>query len=408
MGAVTSANASSAPTPTPWGLVILLGSLTAMGPLAIDMYLASLPAIGRNLHADPAAAQATVAAFLAGMAVGQIFYGPWSDRIGRRAPILLGVAIFIAASVGCAMATTVEQLLAARFIQALGACAGGVVSRAIVRDTFDHTETARTLSLMMLIMGLAPILAPLLGSLLLAFGGWRLNFWFMAAFGTAIGIAGVLRLRESRSEATAAQARSENPFQAYAALLRQRRLVGYALAGALNGATLFTYISTSPGLIMGTYGFSTAVYPWIFGLNALGVIGSGQVNRLVLRRATTDQVLARASLVALTFGVLLMLAAVTGIGGKWTVLPLLFLLFSSYGFMQGNTMAGALSIDPLRAGSISALLGTVSFASGAIAASIAAALHDGSPKPMAIVMLAALIGSVLSLRYLALPRARQV
>ena len=183
---------------------------------------------------------------------------------------------------------------------------------------------------------------------------------------------------------------------------------GYALAGALNGATLFTYISTSPGLIMGTYGFSTAVYPWIFGLNALGVIGSGQVNRLVLRRATTDQVLARASLVALTFGVLLMLAAVTGIGGKWTVLPLLFLLFSSYGFMQGNTMAGALSIDPLRAGSISALLGTVSFASGAIAASIAAALHDGSPKPMAIVMLAALIGSVLSLRYLALPRARQV
>lgn len=409
MGAVTSANdSSSAPAPTPWGLVILLGSLTAMGPLAIDMYLASLPAIGRSLHADPAAAQATVAAFLAGMAAGQLVYGPWSDRIGRRVPILLGAGIFIAASAACAMAANVEQLLLARFVQALGACAGGVVSRAIVRDTFNHTETARTLSLMMLIMGLAPILAPLLGSALLSFGGWRLNFWFMTAFGVAVAVAAVLRLRETRSEATAAQARSENPFQAYAALLRQRRLVGYALAGALNGATLFTYISTSPGLIMGTYGFSTAVYPWIFGLNALGVIGSGQVNRIVLRHATTDQVLARASLVALMFGTALMLAAVTGIGGKWSVLPLLFLLFSSFGFMQGNTMAGALSIDPLRAGSISALLGTVSFAAGALAASLAAMLHDGSPKPMALVMLVALVGSALSLRYLALPRRAQV
>ena len=171
MGAVTSANTSSSPPPTPWGLVILLGSLTATGPLAIDMYLSTLPAIGKSLGASPASVQATVSAFLAGMAIGQLVYGPWSDRIGRRVPMMLGVVIFIAASVACAMATSVEQLLVARFVQALGACAGGVVSRAIVRDTFDHTETARTLSLMMLIMGLAPILAPLLGAALLAFGG---------------------------------------------------------------------------------------------------------------------------------------------------------------------------------------------------------------------------------------------
>ncbi len=406
---MTSANPSSAPGPgtpvsTPWGLVILLGALTAMGPLAIDMYLPSLPAIAEALRADPAQAQATVAAFLAGMAVGQPFYGPWSDRIGRRAPLILGPAIFIAASAACALATSVEMLLAARFVQALGACAGGVVSRAIIRDRFDHTETARMLSLMMLIMGLAPILAPILGSVLLAFGGWQWNFWFMTAFGVAIGVAAVLRLKESRSEATAVQASRENPFQSYAAVLKSPRLVGYALCGALNGATLFTYISTSPGLIMGTYGHSPAVYPWIFGLNALGVIGAGQVNRMVLRRITPDQVLLRASVVATGFGVALTLAAVTGIGGQWTVLPLLFLLLSSYGFMQGNTMAGALNVDPLRAGAISALMGTLSFATGAAAASLAALFHDGTPRTMAVVMLLSLLGSAISLRALALPR----
>lgn len=407
---MTSANPSSipapgTPVPTPWGLVILLGALTGMGPLAIDMYLPSLPAIAEGLRADPSEAQTTVAAFLAGMAVGQPFYGPWSDRIGRRLPLIIGAAIFIAGSIACALATSIELMLVARFLQALGACAGGVVSRAVVRDRFDHTETARMLSLMMLIMGLAPILAPILGSALLAFGGWRLNFWFMTAFGVAIGLAALLRLRESRSEATAIQASKENPFQSYGAVLRDPRLIGYALCGALNGATLFTYISSSPGLIMGTYGYSSAIYPWIFGLNALGVIGAGQVNRVVLRRFTPDQVLLRASVVASVFGVALTLAAVTGVGGQWTVLPLLFLLLSSYGFMQGNTMAGALNVDPLRAGAISALMGTLSFATGAVAASLTALFHDGTPRAMAVVMLASLIGSAVSLRALALRQA---
>ncbi len=383
---------------------MLLGALTAMGPLAIDMYLPSLPAIGADLKASASATQSTVAAFLAGMAIGQVFYGPASDRIGRRAPILLGVVIFIAASAACAMATSVEMLLAARFVQALGACAGGVVSRAVVRDQFDHTETARMLSLMMLIMGLAPILAPILGGVLLTFGGWQLNFWFMAAFGVAVGAAAFLRLKESRSEATAALAAGEHPLRSYLALLSQRRLMGYALAGALNGATLFTYVSSSPGLLMGTYGISPQVFPWVFGINAFGLIGSGQVNRLVLRNLTPDQVLARASFVALGIAVLLALAAATGIGGQWSVLVLLFALLSSYGFMQGNTMAGALSVDPTRAGSTSALLGAASFASGALAAALTGLFHDDSARPMAFVMLVSLSGSTLALWTLALPK----
>jgi DHA1 family bicyclomycin/chloramphenicol resistance-like MFS transporter len=375
-----------------------------MGPLAIDMYLPSLPSIGADLHASAGQTQATVSAFLAGMGLGQFFYGPASDRLGRRAPILFGTAIYIAASIACALAVSPEMLIGARFVQALGACAGGVVSRAVVRDQFGHTETARMLSLLMLIMGLAPILAPLLGGALLGFGGWRLNFWFMTAFGIAVGLAAMLRLKESRSDETAAHAGTESPLQAYLALLREPRLVGYALAGALNGACLFTYIASSPELLIKTYGIAPSAFGLVFGLNAIGIIGGNQVNRFLLRHWLPEQVLARSSVIAVGFAVLMSIAAVTGIGERWTVLPLLFLVFTSLGFIQGNTMAGALNVDPRRAGSISALLGGVSFGMGALASALAGVLHDGTPRPMALVMLASLVGSALALRFLALPQ----
>ena len=387
----------------PWGLVILLGALTAFAPMSIDMYLPALPTIGEDLRATAAQTQTTVAAFFAGMAVGQFIYGPASDRFGRKPAVLVGVAIYVAASIACALAATAEMLIGARFVQALGGCAGGVVARAIIRDRFNHTETARMLSLLTLIMGIAPILAPLVGGLLLTVAGWRVIFWVLVAFGLACGAATLFRLQESRSADTAAQAASESPLAAYVALLRQRRLVGYALAGALNGATLFTYISASPELLIGTYGIPASAFGWVFGLNAAAVIGASQVNRHLLRTRTPDEVLARASVAAVMAAAALTVASVTGLGERWSVLPLLFLLLASYGFMQGNTMAGALNVDPRRAGSISALMGGASFGVGALAASLSGAFHDGTPRPMAITMLVALVGSALSLRLLAMP-----
>ena len=399
------------PTPpatvVPWRLVLLLGAMTAFAPMSIDMYLSSLPAMGRTLNAGPDQTQATLAAFFAGMAIGQVFYGPASDRFGRRLPLLVGIGVFTIASVVCALASTIETLIVARFIQALGGCAGAVIARAVVRDRFSHTETARVLSLMTLIMGLAPVLAPQLGGIVQFLAGWRAVFWTLVAFGVLIGAWVIFGLSESRSAETEAQARSENPLRAYVALFGMKRLMGYALAGALNGAVLFTYISGAPDLVMGTYGHTPLVFNLVFAFNAVGIIGASQVNRWLLRRATPDQVLKKASIASIVAAFLLTIAAWTGWGGQWTVLPLLFGALSIYGLMGGNTMAGALSVDPRRAGSISALMGSASFGAGAVASWAGGLLHDGSARPVAAVMFACLVGSALAIFFLALPGAKK-
>jgi DHA1 family bicyclomycin/chloramphenicol resistance-like MFS transporter len=391
------------PTPIPWKLVFLLGALTAFAPMSIDMYLSSLPAIGKALQAGPDQTQATLAAFFAGMAIGQFIYGPASDRLGRRGPILLGAAIYTLASAACALAPTIEILIMSRFIQAFGGCAGAVVARAVVRDRFSHADTARVLSTMTLIMGLAPVLAPQLGGVIQWVAGWRAVFAVLALFGLVIMVWVALGLAESRSAQTAALARSENPLMAFLALLRQRRLVGYILAGGLNGGVLFTYIAGAPDLIMGTYGHSPLIFNLIFALNSIGIIGASQINRLLLRHATPDRVLVRASLAAVGMAVLLGIAAWTGFGGAWTVLPLLFLSLSTYGLMGGNTTAGALSVDPKRAGSTSALLGGAWFGFGALLSLVGGQLHDGTARPMAGLMCACLVGSALAIFFIAVP-----
>jgi DHA1 family bicyclomycin/chloramphenicol resistance-like MFS transporter len=385
----------------------MLGALSGFAPLSLDLYLPSLPMLGAGLHATPGQTQGTVSAFIAGMALGQLFYGPASDRLGRRPPIIIGIVIFIAASVMCALAADIELLMAARFVQALGGCAGAVVARAIVRDRFGPTETARMLSLMMLIMGVAPILAPLVGGYVATLWGWRGCFWVLTAFGVVMGLVAATRLPESRSAETLAHAGTENPLQAYLALLRRRRVLGYALCSALNGAILFTSIAGAPGLIIEQYGVSPANFGWVFGLNASALIFASQLNRRLLRRMTPDQVLARATAAASVLGILLVLAAVTGFGDRWSFLPILMLLLGSYGFMQGNAMACALNADPIRSGAISSLLGAATFTVGALGSTLAGAFEDGTPRPMAVVICIAAAGSAIVLRVLAPPNAAQ-
>ncbi len=391
---------------TPWAMVILLGALTAFAAISIDMYLPSLPAISAGFGAPAGAAQATLATFFAGLAIGQFFHGPASDRWGRRLPLFAGVAVYVAASAWCALSTSLAMLCVARFFQALGGCAGPVIARAIVRDKFEHRQSARILSQLMLVMGVAPILAPLGGALLLGFGGWPMIFWFLAAFGAAVGVWMFFALGESRSHETARQARGESPLAAYWALLRQRRLVGYTLAGALNAAALFAYLAASPSLLIETYHIPAGQFGIVFGINAAGLIGMSQVNAHLLRNHTPESILVRSRLASIVCAGVLALDAFTGFGGMWGVLVPLFLVLSSFGLVGANTQAAGLNIDPTRAGSISALMGGASFGSAALVSALTGVLHDGTARPMAAVILIAILASAAALYGVARPMAR--
>ena len=387
----TEAAAAQAPARVAWSLVVMLGALTAFAPMSIDMYLPALPAIARSFGAPVGEAQLTLSAFLAGLAVGQFFYGPASDRWGRRPPMLFGVSLYVAASVVCALAPSIQVLMAARFVQALGGCAGAVIVRAAVRDRYDARDSARVLSLLMLVMGLAPIVAPFFGAALLVVGDWRAIFWVLFCFGLVMAGVTLFGLRETRSDETEAQARAEHPLLGYLILLRQPRLWGYMLSGAFNAAALFAYISAAPGLIMSHYGIPAGRFVWVFGANAGSMIVMTQVNAHLLRRLGPDQILRRFRPLSLVAAAAMVIGAVTGFGGAWGVLVPLFFVFASFGFIGANTMALGLDLDPLRVGSASALM---------------AAIHDDGPMPLSVTILVCMIASTIAL-FAASPPQRQ-
>lgn len=387
------------------GFVVLLGLLTALGPIAIDMYLPALPAIAKDLGATPSDAQLTVSVFLVGLSLGQLIFGPLSDRYGRRGLMLLGVLLFVAGSAGCMVASDLGALIGFRILQSLGACAGMVLSRAVVRDRFAASEILHVLSMMMLVLGVAPILAPLVGGWVLLVGDWRIIFAIQAAVGAALAIAVLFGLPESRSEATADQARAENPIQSYAALLGRRRFLAYMLAGAASGAALFTYIAVSPDVLIVQQHVPPEHFGWVFGVNGAAVIGAVQINARLARRWPSDWILRRALVCGFAAASLLLVAAATGLGGLWGLLAPLFLVIGSYGFTQGNAQAEAMKVDDRRAGASAALLGAGSFGGGSLAAGVAGLARNGTAVPMAAVILGSLALALLSLAVLA-PRSR--
>ena len=375
----------------PLGMVLLLGALTAFPAISIDMYLPSLPAIAHDLHATAGQAQLTVAAFFTGLALGQLAYGPWSDRSGRRGPLLVGVALYLVATLGCLFAPSIEALIALRFLQALGGCAGSVIARACVRDRYEGHEVVHIFSLLMLVMGLAPILAPFLGGALLLVGSWRLIFAVLLVFGALTGLAVWLRLGESRSAETEANARRESPLAAYGALLRRPEVTGYLLAGALAGAALFTYIANAPDLLITRYGVAPQAFGWVFALNAIGLIGAAQVNARLARRWPSALILRWSLAGGTVFALALAAVAWTGWGGLPAILVPTFGVIASMGFTQPNATACAMMVDGSRAGSTSALLGAGGFGVGALAAGFASVVHDGSARPMAAAILLAFL-----------------
>ena len=373
------------------GLIILLGALTAFAPMSIDMYLPSFPQLGQSLQASPGAVQLSLAIFFIGLSVGQAIYGPLSDHYGRRPLLLIGISIYILASIGCSLATNIETLIAMRLLQALGGCAGVVLARAVVRDLFDYRTVARVFSALMLVMGLAPILAPLLGGWVLTHYGWRAIFIILTLFGIACLLGVMFGLKESRPAATAQPLHLGRTLRTYLSLLRDPLFMGYALAGGVSMAGMFAYITGSPFVFIQLYHVSPSHFGWLFGLNAAGFIVASQINARLLSRVSPEALL-RVSLKGGALGGLaLFVCAATGFGGLPGFMVPLFCFIATLGFTNPNSTAGALKHHGHQAGSAAALLGAFQFGIATVSGSAVGLLQDGTARPLAGVIAVATI-----------------
>lgn len=365
---------------------LILGTLTALGPLSIDMYLPALPAIQRSLHTSASLTQLTLSAFFLGLGLGQLAYGPLTDRYGRKPPLYVGLAIYTLASLLCAVAPNVESLIAGRFLQAVGGAAGQVVTRAAVRDRYVGSEAAQLLSRLMLVMGLAPILAPVFGGWVLLVGSWRMLFALLAVCGTACLAMMVAFLPETsvtRTERIDARAIGHNLRE----LVTDRVFMASSLTQAFASAGMFAYIAGSPFVMIEYFGVSPQRFSVLFGSNAFGLIVGSQINHRLLATRTPARVLRGSTTVIALAGLGLLVAASTlGHQGFVPVAMLLFAYVASIGFVGSNATAIAMEAQGHRAGVASALLGAISFLVAAGASSLVGVFNDGTPRPMAALM----------------------
>ncbi|NES27548.1 Bcr/CflA family efflux MFS transporter [Micromonospora terminaliae] len=366
-------------------LVLVLGSLIAIGPLTIDMYLPALPAITADLETTSAAVQLTLTGTLAGLALGQLLIGPLSDAVGRRLPLLAGIALHILASLLCVVAPTVQVVGVLRVLQGLGVAATSVVATAVVRDLFSGAAFARLFSRLMLVMGAAPILAPTLGSGLLRWSDWRGVFVALAVFGLLLVVVAAVGLRETlpperrRHGGVAAVGRD------YRALLRDRTFVGLVLVTGLAMAALFAYVAGSSFVFQQRYGLDEQQFGLAFGAGAVGLITATQLNVRLLRRYTPQRILVTALIVGTAAGLVLVAFAATGVGGLPAVLAALWVVLAAAGLAMPNAPALALSRHGEAAGTAAALLGAVQFGVGALAAPLVGVLGTGSVAMAAVV-----------------------
>jgi DHA1 family bicyclomycin/chloramphenicol resistance-like MFS transporter len=362
--------------------ILILGAVSALGPLSIDMYLPSLPAIGRELGADAASVQMTATAYFIGLAFGQVMYGPISDRFGRKKPLLFGLALYTIASIGCALAPGVNALIALRALQALGGCAGMVITRAMVRDRFPVDEMAKVLSTLVLVMGVAPILAPTLGGKIELWFGWHMIFALLVGFGVLCMLAialGVEEVQRERSPPLSVKSVAKD----YLRIVSHRRFMGYALAGGCAQAGMFAYITASPFVFIDYFGLAPDRYGLLFGVNAFGLIFASQLNSRLLKRYRAEKVLRKTLRVYLLAAMTMLICALSGFGGFWGIAVPLIFCTSSLGFTFPNSQAGAMAPFGDRAGMAAAMLGTLQFVLAGISSLVVAALHTGNALGMA-------------------------
>ncbi|WP_395825229.1 multidrug effflux MFS transporter [Collimonas sp.] len=386
------------------GWLLLLAALTAIGSLSIDMYLPSFPTIAQQLGVGSNLVQLTLASFLVGLAVGQMFYGPLSGRFGRKPPLYVGMTLYVLGSLACMLAQDVTALIVFRFLQGLGGCAGMVIGRAVIRDRLGTTGAARAFSLMMLVMGLAP----LIGGAVLKLWGWRVIFGGLTGFGLFCLIAIHYAMQETLDRHQAEPLHLGRTIKQYGRLLLDRQFVAYGLVGGLIQGGVFAYITGSSFVLIELHGIKPENFGFVFGTNAFGLIAASQVNARLVGKYTLDTILGRALWMPAVLSVLVALLVACGVNSLPVLLTGFFGYLASYGFISPNASAIALSQQGKQAGTASALMGTLQFAIG-ITSGVAMSLwHDGTALPLMVVMAACGMGGLLLHRCIARPEHQRL
>lgn len=367
-------------------LILILGLLSAIGPFSIDMYLPGFPSIAADLHTTVAKVSLSLSSFFIGISFGQMLYGPLIDRFGRKRPLYVGLLAYLIASICCTFVSSADQLIWLRLLQALGSCAGMVASRAMVRDLFPVSENAKVFSLLMLVVGVSPIIAPTLGGYLSSEFTWHYVFVVLSVMSGLILLSVYFFLPESKQPDPNYSLKPKPIINGFLNVSKEPQFYTYALAGSIASAGLYAYISGSPSVFMELFKVSEKQYGWIFAMVAGGLISSSQLNTIMLRKYKSEQIVVVALLCQSFIGISLVAGTILGFLGLYSTIVLCFLFLCCQGFTFPNTSALSLAPFSKNAGSASALLGSIQMGIGAFTSAMVSYLNNGTAVPMAVVM----------------------
>ena len=377
------------------GRIFIFGFLSAIAPLSIDIYLPALPMLREALGANEAQTLLTLSAFFVGFGTGQLFLGPLSDRFGRKRPLLAGLIVYGVASVACARASSMPDLIVWRFVQAFGGSIVPTLVQAMVRDLYDRDQSARILSLNMLVTASAPVVAPLIGGQVLLWLDWRAIFWVLVGFGL-VALLAALALPETLGESRRNEAHPLAMLLGYFELLRSRRYVGYVACSTFYFCCLFAFIAGSPFVYIEYFGVPPQYYGFLFGVNMLGMIATTFINSRIVVRRGADRLLRIACWIGAAGAVVLLATGLRGVGGVAGIALPLFVVLSVLTVVASNAISGALSVFPNRAGSAAALAGALQFGAGALTSAAVGWFANGTPRPMIVIICAGAIAALVA------------
>jgi MFS transporter, DHA1 family, multidrug resistance protein len=388
-------SASTVPAAQGVRVLITLGVLLAFASISTDLFLPALPTMSHALHASEGALQFAISGYLLGFGFGQLFWGPISDRFGRRLPVAIGVVVFVIGSAGCALSSDAWQIIAWRVVQALGASAGVALARAMVRDLYDRDQAAKVLSTLMTVMAVAPLVGPSVGAQILALASWQAIFWTLVAIGV-VALAAVLALPETLVPERRESASLWLALAGYGALLRNRTLIGYSAAVGFFYAGIFANIAGGAFAFISYHHLTPQQYGLVFASGVFGLMAANMINSRLVIRFGSDRMLLFGALGAAVFGTLIALVTLTDFRGVYGLLSAQLLFTSMNGLVLANAVAGGLSSVQSRTGAASAVLGAVQYGSGMIGSAVVGLFANGTPAPMGCVMALAGIGSLTS------------